>query len=76
MLYQRAEFAKEIPTFSTIPTGGSFVLYLEFEDIKEEWAKIKDRVTTIQPLRKTNYGSQEFTIQDLNGYYLMFGQRS
>lgn len=75
MFYQRAEFAKEISTFSTTPLGGSFVLYLEVTDIMMKWAKIKDLVTIIQPLHQTTYGSQEFTIQDYNGYHLMFGER-
>ena len=76
MFYQRVEFAKEISTFSTTHLGGSFVLYLEVTDIMMEWAKIKNLVTIIQPLHKTTYGSQEFTIQDYNGYHLMLGERS
>lgn len=76
MLYRRAEFAKEVSTFSTTPMGGSFVLYLELDNIKGEWVKIKDAVTIIQPLHQTTYGSQEFTIQDYNGYHLMFGERA
>jgi len=75
MLFVRHDFAKEIPSFSTAPIGGSFVLYLEVEAIKGEWAKVKDQTTIIQSLHQTTYGSEEFTIRDYNGYHLMFGER-
>ena len=76
MLFMRHDFAKEIAAFSTVPVGGSFVLYLEIGDIKSEWIKIKDNATVVQPLHKTSYGSEEFTILDCNGYHLMFGERN
>lgn len=76
MLYERKEFSKDVPSFASTQVGGSFVLYLEVDNIQEEWSKLKDKVTVIQPLHKTPYGSSEFTIQDCNGYHLMFGERS
>lgn len=76
MLYERKEFAKDITSFASAQVGGSFVLYLEVDNIQEEWSKLKDTATVIQPLHKTPYGSEEFTIQDCNGYHLMFGERS
>lgn len=76
MLYNRREFASEIKAFSDSPMGGSFVLYLELEDVKQEWDKLKDEVKVVQALHQTTYGSQEFTIQDCNGYHLMFGERT
>lgn len=76
MLFERQEFAKEIPSFSSVPLGGSFVLYLEVKNIQAEWSNLKDKVIVIQSLHKTPYGSEEFTIQDCNGYHLMFGERS
>ncbi|MFH2085232.1 MAG: VOC family protein [bacterium] len=76
MFFRRAEFSSEILTFSFAPMGGSFVLYLEVKDIKKIWLEIQDKVTIVQPPQIKDYGSQEFTIQDFNGYHLMFGQRS
>jgi uncharacterized glyoxalase superfamily protein PhnB len=75
MLFTRSDFGKEIPAFSTAPMGGSFVLYLEVEDIKTIWSRVKDKTIVIQPLHQTTYGSEEFSIQDCNGYHLMFGER-
>lgn len=76
MLFHRTEFAHEIPSFTTQPMGGSFVLYLEVSEIDSFWGKIKDQVKVVQPLHTTDYDSTEFTIQDCNGYYLMFGQKN
>ena len=75
MFYRRAEFADEIPSFKTMPTGGSFVLYLEVDDISSLWEELKTRATVVQSIHATDYGSQEFTIQDNSGYHLMFGER-
>ncbi len=76
MLFRRAEFSAEIPTFSSTPMGGSIVLYLEVKNIQSEWSKLDGKAKIIQPLHSTTYGSEEFTIQDCNGYHLMFGQRN
>lgn len=32
----------------------------------------KDKVSIIQPLCQTDYGSLEFTIEDCNGYFICF----
>ncbi len=76
MLFSRHDFAKEIPELSKVKMGGSLVLYLEVDDIRSEWGRVKDMVKVVQSLHSTNYDSQEFTIQDCNGYHLMFGERS
>lgn len=76
MLFRRAEFAHEISSFATQPIGGSFALYLEVTAINPLWDKVKDQTKVVQPLHTTDYGSSEFTIQDCNGYHLMFGQRN
>jgi len=76
MLFRRAEFAREIPSFTTPPIGGTFVLYFEVNDIHKLWDSVQTYASIIQPLHATDYGSTEFTIQDCNGYHLMFGERN
>jgi len=72
MLYQRKQFAEEIPSFEKLPVGGSIALYIGVEDIASFFDKIKRKVKIIQPLHKTDYGSTEFSCEDCNGYLLMF----
>ena len=73
MLFRRSEFSQEIKAFQDIMVGGSFVLYITVEDIYSTWGTVKDKATVVQPLHSTDYGSTEFTIEDCNGYHLMFG---
>lgn len=76
MFYHRSEFKREIPSFASARVGGSFVLYLEVEDIETTWDNVKDKAEVVQSLHQTDYGTQEFTILDCNGYHLMFGGKS
>ena len=74
MLYNREEFSKEIPKFENIKLGGSFVLYITVEDIQTFYDSVKNKVSIIQKLHTTDYGSTEFSLEDPDGYVLMFNQ--
>jgi lactoylglutathione lyase len=76
MLYSRNEFSKEIPKLENMNLGGSFVLYIGVDNVKELYNTISKKVTVIQELHKTNYGSLEFSMEDINGYVLMFNQKA
>ena len=74
MLYSRKQFAEEIPEFSNVPMGGSFVLYINVENIESLYKNLKNVSKVVQTLHKTNYGTTEFTCEDPNGYKLMFAE--
>jgi lactoylglutathione lyase len=74
MLYVRKDFEAEIPKLKQLKIGGSFLLYMKVADIEQLYLKIKDKVKIIQPLHRTEYGSQEFSIEDINGYFLAFSE--
>lgn len=76
MLYQREQFAAEIPQFDEMKLGGTVALYISVKDISVFYTKVKDKVKIIQPLHTTDYGSVEFSISDPNGYVLMFNERT
>ncbi len=76
MLYQREKFAEEIPKFERLKVGGSIVIYLEVEGIKKILQEIKGHVKIIQQMRETDYGTSEFSFEDLNGYVWMLSQRT
>ncbi|MFN8256133.1 MAG: VOC family protein [Bacteroidales bacterium] len=54
--------------------GGSLLLYIQIEGIRNFFAKIKDRVKIVKGLEKTFYGATEFSIEDNNGYLLTFAE--
>lgn len=49
-------------------------LYLDVEDVRALFERIKDRVQLQEPLHTTFYGMREFIIRDLNGFWITFGQ--
>ncbi|MBW7992722.1 MAG: bleomycin resistance family protein [Planctomycetes bacterium] len=73
MMFQtKKSMAEEIPKFSGIQIGGSMTFYIDVEDVKGLYAKLKDKVTIIKDMHATFYGKQEFYIRDCNGYILTF----
>lgn len=75
MLYHRREFSQELSELATAPLGGSFVLYLEVDDIVSLYQTLPSVTQIVQPLHHTEYGTQEFTCLDPSGYRLMFAQK-
>lgn len=61
----------ELPEISR-QNGGSLLLYIQINEIKQFYDKIKDEVKVIKGLEKTFYGATEFSILDNNGYILTF----
>ncbi len=76
MLYTREEFSKEIPKFKDMKVGGSIALFIEVSNIKDMYKRIKGRVNIVQELHDTSYGTTEFSIEDINGYILMFNEKN
>ncbi len=63
----------ELPAISR-QNGGSLLLYIQIEEIRQFHDKIKDKVKVIKGLEKTFYGATEFSILDNNGYILTFAE--
>ena len=64
--------AKDVSVLAGLKPGGAFTLYTRVADVKALHAKVKGRATIVHDLTTTFYGMEEFTIEDLNGYYLTF----
>lgn len=73
-MFQTMEsLGQDLPAISR-RSGGSLLLYIQVEGIREFFEKIKDHATVIKGLEKTFYGATEFSIQDPNGYVLTFAE--
>ncbi len=70
----RASLSEEIPTFKDRAIGGALTLYIDIENVTQLHASLKDKVTIVQDMHTTFYGTQEFAIQDCNGFILSFSQ--
>ena len=51
-------------------------LYVDADDVDGILNRINDHVEMVEGLRDTFYGMREFTIRDINGFWITFGQES
>ena len=73
MMFQaKTSMAEEIPQLRGTKIGGSVTFYIEAENVKELYRKLKDKITIIKEIQTTFYGKQEFYIRDCNSYILTF----
>lgn len=63
----------ELPEVSR-QDGGSLLLYIRIQNIRQFYEKLKEKVTIIKGLEKTFYGATEFSVLDNNGYILTFAE--
>jgi uncharacterized glyoxalase superfamily protein PhnB len=49
-------------------------LYLRVDDVEGIYERLKDRVQIRAGLENTSYGTREFVVRDLNGFWVTFGE--
>ncbi len=77
LMLQRADnMPDDVAEFAGKPTGGTFTLYLQVEDLDDLHARLKDVVPTVTPLRTQFYGMKEWYIKDPDGYVVALGQQA
>ena len=54
--------------------GGSLLLYISVDNIRQYYNYIKEHVTVLTGLEKTFYGATEFSLCDNNNYMLTFAE--
>ncbi len=72
----RASLTEELPIFKDKAIGGALTLYIGVEGIEELRERLKDKVTIVQDMHTTFYGTKEFAFQDPNGFVLSFSQEA
>jgi len=72
MFQAAASIGNDLADLKGRKVGGTLTLYIDVEDIKKFRSSLKNDVSIVKDLQKTFYGTEEFTIKDLNGYYLTF----
>ncbi len=74
MFQDRAGLAAELPQFQNMPVGASGTFFIRLDEVKALYKRISGKENVISDLKKTFYGSEEFSITDPNGYILTFAQ--
>ena len=49
-------------------------LYITTDNVDDLYGRLKDRVQVVEDLNDTFYGMREFTIRDINRFWITFGQ--
>lgn len=76
MIQDKENFSQGFPLMRGRIPGGSLTFYIIVDDIIELYNTIRSRVRIVSDMQQTFYGSQEFTIEDCNGYFLTFASES
>ncbi|MEA5256928.1 VOC family protein [Arcicella aquatica] len=74
MLQTMDSLGEELPDIDRNRLGGSLLFYIKLKQIRDFFESIKDKVEVVKGLEKTFYGATEFTIKDIDGYYLTFAE--
>lgn len=74
MFQSRSSLAEELPQLKDTPIGASQTLYIRWQNIDEQFERLRDKVDVVQAPADKFYGMREWYLRDNNGYILCFGQ--
>lgn len=74
MFQEEENLKKDLPGLSSESPGGGSTLFLKITGVDDLHDSIYEKVDVVDSLRDTFYGMREFTIRDINGYYLTFAE--
>jgi uncharacterized glyoxalase superfamily protein PhnB len=75
MLQSQKSFLEEMPQAGERPIGATASFYIELPDSQQLYRQLQGRVKFLKELHHTFYGTEEFYIQDPNGYILGFASK-
>jgi len=64
----------QLPGLDTDRFGGALLFYIKTKNIRTFFGSIMDKVEVVKPLEVALYGATEFTIKDVDGFYLTFAE--
>lgn len=74
MFQSRESMQEDLPELQISKSGSMGTFFLEVEGIKDIYTQCKGKVKIKSDMRTTFYGKNEFTIEDLNGFFLTFAE--
>lgn len=74
MMQTFASMGDELPEIDRSKSGGSLLFYIKTQKIRAFYDEIKMKVEVIKGLEKTFYGATEFTVRDVDGFFLTFAE--
>lgn len=75
LMFQSLESIHEdLPELKISKTGSPGTFFIELAGIDLLYKEVKEKVDVVSGMRTTFYGKKEFTIKDLNGFFLTFAE--
>ena len=74
MFQEKESLSKELTSLQNKPLDATMNLYFQTNNIEGLYEKVKKTEKIAIELGTTFYGSKEFTMKDLNGYFLTFAE--
>jgi len=76
MFQERDSLTEKLPVIEGQDIGGSVAFYVDIDDAEQLRDDLADAgVEIAADLHETDFGWQQFAIQDCNGYVLWFGEK-
>jgi uncharacterized glyoxalase superfamily protein PhnB len=76
MFQEERNLKSELVKLDDQPIGGAFTLYIRMEGLKEFYDQLQGKCDIAVEWHSTFYGADEFTVRDINGYFLTFSQEA
>ena len=74
MLQEEDNLKKDLPELRHEKIGGGFTLFIKMSGVNEYYDYLYSSADIVDQIKDTHYGMREFTIRDINGYYLTFAE--
>ncbi|MFB6309604.1 MAG: VOC family protein [Salinirussus sp.] len=76
MLQERESLSEKLPVFESAEIGGSVAFYVDVDDAEALRDDLDAAgVEIVQDLHETDFGWEQFAVEDCNGYVLWFGEK-
>lgn len=74
MFQSEESLKKDIPEMRHEKPGGGCTLFIKMKEVQPFYERLYGDVDIVVEIKDTFYGMREFTIRDINGYYLTFAE--
>jgi uncharacterized glyoxalase superfamily protein PhnB len=75
MIQQEDNMKADLPEIRHEKPGGGFTLFITMSGVDEFYKYLYTTADVVDQIKDTYYGMREFTIRDINGYYLTFAEQ-
>lgn len=76
MFQTEKSIQEDIPGLHIDRKGSHGTFFIKLKGIDELFERVNGKVEIADPMRTTFYGMREFTVKDLNGYFLTFAEEA